>query len=213
MKTSGKLFIFWLLVLQLFHTTVLLSQNKQDVNIDYMLPGQCIVKSSIVDTFALGGFGPSDNSAQKLMPEHQFEGNGLLLKIDVSEIVSYEAQYNGYNFFIVNQSDTLMQFEASDSRLDIIAEASFKNKWRPIEYLPNSWCGNSYHYVYLKPDEYWTVSIPKFTGKKKAKIRYRLQLDDNTYVYSNEIEATINRKQLRKKRKYRPLGIMDPYIS
>lgn len=186
-------------------------QKKQDLNINFMLRGHIYAKSSIVDTTALGGFGGSDNLPQEINESLTLATNGLLLKIDTIQTTTINDKYNGYKLYIANKTDTIVRLDASDSRLSVIAEVFYKGAWKSIEYLPSSWCGNSYHDVYLKQNEYWEFDIPKFTGKIKTKLRYKLILGKDKYLYSNEIFTSINKGQLKNKEGHKPNGIMDPY--
>ena len=92
-----------------------------------------------------------------------------------------------------------------------------EGKWKDIDYLPSSWCGNSYHVVSLEPGAYWKFVIPKFEGDIRTKLRIELQYIDALHpkedkvIYSNIIDGTINPGQLWNKEKYYPQGIMDPY--
>ncbi len=184
-------------------------QERNDVEIKHMLNVNTYVKSSIIDSIAPGGFGGSNNFAKKLNID--FREKGLFLKIDTTKVIPFKEKYNGYELYLVNKNDSIISLNASDSRIDVIAEVFYKKEWSSIEYLTNSWCGNSYHTVYLKPDEYWTFNIPKFTGKIETKLRYKLIIDENNNIYSNEIKTKINKGQIYKKKKYRSRGIMDPY--
>lgn len=186
-------------------------QKKQDLNIGIMLRGHIYAKSSIEDTTALGGFGGSDNLPKKINENLVIGSSGLLIKIDTTQTTTINDKYNGYKLYIANKTDTIVRLEASDSRLSVIAEVFFQGEWKPIEYLPSSWCGNSYHDVYLKQDEYWEFDIPKFSGKIKTKLRYKLILGKDNYLYSNEILTSINKGQLKHKQGHKPKGIMDPY--
>jgi hypothetical protein len=187
------------------------AQTQKDVNIKFMLRGHIYAQSSFIDTTALGGFALSSNSPKKITGSQNFNENKIILKIDTSKIVPFAEEFNGYDFFIANNTSTVLKLDASDSRLSAIAEAYVDNRWQPIEYLPSSWCGNSYHEVYLNPGEYWQFQIPKFDGKIDTKIRYRLTVGKDEYIYSNEIAAKINKQQLSDKKNYNPNGIMDPY--
>lgn len=188
-------------------------QIKKDLNIDYKLRGQIYAKSSIEDTTAFGGFGSSDNFAKQINDSLIFSETGMFLKIDTTKIISIVDKFNAYNLYLGNKTDTTLKLEASDSRLSIVAEAFYKNEWKAIEYLPSSWCGNSYHNVYLKTNQFWTFIIPKFTGKIKTKIRYRLLISKGHYIYSNEIGTSINKGQLTEKQGHKSQGLMDPYID
>jgi len=189
----------------------LLSQKVKDFNVNYMLRGQVYAGSSIKDSSALGGFASSNYLPKKTTEQEIFNEEEFYIKIDASKNNVYLKKYNGYKLYIVNKSDSVVILNASDSRLYVVAEAFVKEKWQPIEYLPSSWCGNSYHQVFISPNEYWDFDIPKFSGKIKTKIRYRLKLKNGKYIYSNEVVASINKEQLTDKEGYAPKGIMDPY--
>jgi len=197
----------------LFHSFGLesIGQKAKDLNIEHMLSGQIYAKSSMKDTAALGGFGSSENAPKKLNSTIAFSERGFFLKIDTNKIITIAQKFNGYNFYIVNKSDSLVKLDASDSRLFVMAEAFVNEKWQPIEYFPSSWCGNSHHNVFLKQNECWEFQIPKFKGSIPARIRYRLTIGKEKFIYSNEIQASINKKQLTEKQGHNPNGLMDPY--
>lgn len=197
--------------LTVLSTIIMYGQAKKDVNVKFMLRGHIYAHSSIIDTTALGGFALSENIPKKIVDIQSFKEHKIILKIDTTKIVPFANEFNGYNFFIANNTKETLKLNASDSRLYAIAEAFVDNTWQPIEYLPSSWCGNSYHIVYLNPGEYWEFQVPKFDGKIDTKIRYRLELENGQYIYSNEIVAKINKQQLNNKKGYNPNGIMDPY--
>ena len=186
-------------------------QKNQDLNIDFMLRGHLYAKSSIKDSTALGGFGGSDNLPKKINENLALGTSGLLLKIDTAQTTSINDKYNGYKLYIANSTDTIVRLEASDSRLSVIAEVFYQGEWKPIEYLPSSSCGNSYHNVYLKQNQYWEFDIPKFTGKINTKLRYKIILGKDKYLYSNQILTSINKGQLNNKEGHKPNGVMDPY--
>ncbi|HRO76276.1 MAG TPA: hypothetical protein PLP27_09035 [Crocinitomicaceae bacterium] len=199
------------LVIILFLGSTIFGQRKQDLNINFMLRGQIYAGSSIMDTTALGGFAISDNLPKKIDENLSFSDRELSLKIDTNRTTIINNKYNGYTLYIANTTDTIIELRASDSRLSVIAEVFYKEQWKPIEYLPSSWCGNSYHSVYLKQNEYWEFNIPKFRGKIHTKLRYILKLPNGKYIYSNEIYTSFNKGQLEIKQGHKSSGIMDPY--
>lgn len=206
-----KIFISFLIVFSSCSTGF--CQARKDLNIDYMLRGCIYAQSSIKDSQALGGYARSWNAPKKISDSLRFLEQGLFMKIDTSRIGIFAEEYNGYTLFMVNKTDTVIMLRASDSRLNVIGEVYYKDKWQPIEYLPRSGCGNSFHNVYLKQNEYWSFDIPKFSGKIKVKLRYRLSLGNNQFIYSNAIEAHINMGQLSKPQGHKPSGLMDPYTD
>lgn len=199
------------IVVILFLGSTIFGQRKQDLNINFMLRGQIYAGSSIMDTTAFGGFAISDNLPKNIDENLSFSDRELSLKIDTNRTTIINNKYNGYTLYIANTTDTIVELRASDSRLSVIAEVFYKEQWKPIEYLPSSWCGNSYHSVYLKQNEYWEFNIPKFRGKIQTKLRYTLKLGNGKYIYSNEISISFNKGQLEIKQGHKSNGIMDPY--
>jgi hypothetical protein len=218
-------------ILMLFCATVIAEEAK-DFNIAYMLRTNIFAKSSAeLSNLRGSGFGSSDNAAQKIEDKSMFKESGFFLKLDNAKKITYEVhgingkeKINGYNLYIVNKSKKIVKIEACDSRLPVVAEVFIDDKWQPIEYLPQSWCGNSYHEVGLNKNEYWKFNVPKYDGKIKTKIRYKLDMSsrynrdtDNTgkekFIYSNEVETKINKEQLKDKPQYKSGGIMDPSLD
>lgn len=190
--------------------TWICGQHKMDLNSKHLRVAQIYAASALIDSTAPGGFGRSYNVPQSI--ETRFaKQEGLFLWIDDQQLATSNSTYNQYNLYIGNKSIAVVAFVASDSRLSVVAEVYYQDKWQAIEYLPSSWCGNSYHKVYLKPSQYWAFQVPKFTGTIATKLRYSLRLPNNTYLYSNEIATSINKEQFNKEEKPSSNNIMDPY--
>jgi hypothetical protein len=186
--------------------------NLENIDLQFMLRGYFYASSSIEDKNAPGGFGGSGNKAKDISQNKQLESQyGLKLIIDTTSFISFAERFKGQKAYLINQSGIDAGFKASDSRLSIVAEVFYKGSWNPIEYLPSSWCGNSYHKVYLKNKEYWEFHVPRYLGKIKVKLRYRLDTGQGSILYSNEVTAFINKKQFSVKQGHSPDGIMDPY--
>lgn len=187
----------------------------KDLNVDFMLRGYFYAGTRIEDKNALGGFGSSDNLPKSASSSMNFPaGQVSLIAMPDKETLFYK-EFKGMKLILANTTDEQQAFSASDSRLYIVQEAlDADDKWKPVEYLPSSWCGNSYHTVFLGPNEYWEFAAAKFHGKQKTKLRFRLQLskgERQTFIYSNEFEGSINPKQFTVQKSYTPAGIMDPY--
>ena len=186
--------------------------NLKNIDIKFMLRGYFYALSSIEDKDAPGGFGGSDNKAKKISENKQLESvHGLKLIIDTTSHIDFAEKFKGQKVYLINKSGVDTGFEASDSRLSIAAEAFYKGTWSSIEYLPSSWCGNSYHKVYLKNNEYWEFNVPRYLGQIKVKLRYRLDAGPGNKLYSNVVTAFINKKQFSVKQGHSPNTIMDPY--
>ena len=103
---------------------------------------------------------------------------------------------------------------ASDSRLNLVQEAmDTDGTWKEIEYLPSSWCGNSYHSVYLAPHHYWEFVAPKYSGPQRTKLRFKLTLSPDRVLYSTAYDGGIHPEQFTVKQGHNPTNIMDPYTD
>lgn len=194
-----------------------------DVNIDFMNRGYFYAHSE-PNKNDLGGFGKSDNDAHKIALQDTFQPNSLSVVVKPNKKDSFQNRYNGMKVYVANNTTSVIQFNASDSRLNMKVQALNKRgKWKDIEYLPSSWCGNSYHTLTLKPNNYWRFTTPKYTGDFKTRLRIALvyinpndtsekrwERKDLT-IYSNEYEGSINLGQFWRKRGYYPTNLMDPY--
>ncbi len=187
------------------------------LNIDHMNRGYCYAASEFrKDLAGVGGWAPSDNKAQIL--ERQEEKSNKLILVLADSLKSSWNGYNAIKLFVTNYSGDTLYFNAQDSRLYLTIQAQKENgDWADIEYQPSSWCGNSYHQVFLAPGQYWQFATPLYEGEIKTKLRAKLlykkqpnhEVDD--VVYSNEISGSVNPGQFWYKRKYTPAGMMDPY--
>lgn len=195
----------------------------RDLNIDYMNRGYFYASSSpgtIPGKYEAGGYAESLNYPKKITGEKIFNANELAVKIDVSQPATYNDEYFGYKLFISNTTGDTIAFNAQDGRLYVRLQAQDTDgKWKDIEYLPSSWCGNSYHRLKLEPNAYWSFTIPGYKGAIPTHIRARLEyIDKNNrnkdkVVYSNIIGGSVNPGQFWNKIAYYPAGIMDPYID
>ena len=191
------------------------SRELQDLNVQFMLRGYFFAGSRI-DKDALGGFGPSSNFPRAIDPSMTVPGGDISLIAFPDEAVPFDTKYRGLRVILVNTTGKEVGFAASDSRLYIVQEALDKDgKWKPVEYLPSSWCGNSYHTVFLPPDNYWEFSAARYTGVRPTKFRIRLSVEDpgekSRTILSNEFEGSVNPKQFTVQQGHKPTSIMDPY--
>lgn len=187
-----------------------LSAELEEANFKFMLRGYCYAASKITDTQALGGFGESDNFSRPIRPEMFVRRGECYLIARPDEATVFAKKYKGMRLLLINATSKQVAFPASDSRLPIIQEARDEHgEWRPIEYLPSSWCGNSYHRIFLGSNEYWVFAAPRYTGRFKTKLRFKLE--GKNPLYSDEFEGRINKEQFSIKRGHTPTDIMDPY--
>lgn len=204
-------------------TGKILWQDKVDeslgkANIDFMRRGHFYANSRYHET-DLGGFGGSDNTLKSINKTHNFPENSISLLVRNNGS-------KGINIFLTNTTKEVADFDAQDSRLYMKVQAlDKKGDWRDIEYLPSSWCGNSYHILSLNPNQYWEFSEPVSEGDFKTKFRIELKHFNPSdksetgrnrkqkVIYSNEYVGSVNPGQFWRKQDYSPGGIMDPYID
>lgn len=189
------------------------------LNIDFMNRGYFYAYSTPKNTESdySGGWATSSNKPKKTI-DKEFQNNLFAITIDTNIVDTFSTQFYGIKLFISNTTKDTIKFNAQDSRLYLKLQAqNNKGEWKDIEYLPSSWCGNSYHTVELEPNAFWNFTIPKYNGELQTKIRAQLKyIDSNNlkiekFIYSNEINGSVNLGQFWNKRTYYPNGLMDPY--
>lgn len=195
------------------------STSLKPLNIDFMNRGYFYAYSSPKNsaTDYSGGWATSLNKP-KTISVKAFPNDTLAVTIDTNRVDTFATSYLGYTLYISNTTSDTISFNAQDSRLYMKLQAQDKNgAWKDIEYLPSSWCGNSYRTIQLEPRAFWTFIIPYYQGGLQTKIRAELKHIDKTnpkknkVIYSNLINSSINPAQFWNKRTYYPNGLMDPY--
>lgn len=168
----------------------------------------------------LGGYGTSRNIPKQITNE-KFPNKQLSLIVHVDSKDTIFKNYNAYKVTLSNLTKKEVNFSAQDSRLYMKVQAKDEDGiWKDIEYLPNSWCGNSYHTLTLERNNYWSFKTPVYSGGFKTKFRIELMFTDRNenekeekemIIYSNEYDGSINPGQFWNRLEYYPSGIMDPY--
>ncbi len=159
------------------------------------LAGIYPVGSWIPDRSALGGFGPCDNYPFDLGKAAWGTKGTISLVAFLDEPVAY-FKSRGIAVRLINRSGEVASFPACDSCLRLVQEAQDKDgHWRPIESSPEAICGNSFHRVFLEPDQYWQFPARLYSGPIKTKVRFRLDCDQELRLYSNEFEGAVSAAQ------------------
>ncbi len=153
-------------------------------------------------------------------------GGWSVSKNEPKPLTSNDSQEKGlgivaeeFKLYIKNYSKDTISFEAQDSRLNLKLQAkNIDGEWKDIEYLPSSWCGNSYHSIKLPTNSYWVFDLPKYEGAFETLIRAELEyIDPETkeekFIYSNSFKGSVNPGQFWREPGYVPRGIMDPYSN
>ena len=153
------------------------------------------------------------------------KNKSIIISVDTLTKDTFENKYYGHSVYIINNTGDTVFFGVQDSRLQMKVQAKDKSgKWKDIEYLPSSWCGNSYYAIPLNAGDFWKLSTPIYHGVFKTKLRIVLEdswgygmnrhvnkKQKNRVYYSNEYNGTINPGQFFRKQEYTQNGLMDPY--
>ncbi len=173
------------------------AEDLKILKVNKMMPARCYAGSR-VDKQALGGFGPCDNMPRRLDGSSSFSPNTVSLVAIPTNSVAVD-EYDGFRLLLVNRTKDEVAFNAEDSRLPIFREAlDEKGKWNPIEYIPDSFCGNSAHRVFLPADHFWEFLVPRYQGTFKTRMRFVFQKSEDQSLYSDEFEGTINLSQFKR---------------
>lgn len=188
--------------------------DLDSLDIDYQLQGECYAFSSEKNEQPSNGEWHSPN--RPLKTNGRFTKGKLYLVAEEQPVKYGDTDLVGYKLYLVNTTNKKAVFWAQDSRLSIITEVVDEyGNWKPITYLPSSFCGNSYHTITLDKNEYWEFVQPVYTGEFETKLRYRLDgQEDGQIIISNEITTQINPGQMNPERKEGNRGggnLMDPY--
>ncbi|TRW24372.1 WG repeat-containing protein [Flavobacterium zepuense] len=190
-----------------------LSKQPKPLNIDYMMNGYFWAYQTDKRK-DYNGWAESENFPKKVNKE-TFPKNKLSLIIDTTKKALFADEYYGCKIYIANTTKGNKIFNAQDSRLDMKLQAlDSTGNWKDIEYLRSSWCGNSYHTITLKQNEYWEFTMPLYEGAIKTKIRAKLDYlegKNTVTLYSNTIDASVNPAQFTIQLPHISLGLMDPY--
>jgi len=190
------------------------SPNKPGpLNIDFMMDGYFTAYQTDKRN-DYNGWAESDNFP-KIISKGNFIKNKLSVIIDPAQKALFADAYYGCKLYVANTTKGDKIFDAQDSRLDIKLQAlDAAGIWKDVEYLRSSWCGNSYHSLTLKGNEYWEFTMPLYEGAIKTKIRAALSYieDKKTKtLYSNSIDGQVNPGQFSVQQPHTSLGLMDPY--
>ncbi len=179
------------------------------VSLPFMTRGYCNAGSQLKDTEAPGGFWQSGNAPQTV--KTRSNAHALFLLAQPGVVIPFAGR-PGMRVSLVNNTQDLLAFSASDSRLPITQEAQdIDGNWKPVEYLRSSDCGNSYHRVFLGPDQFWAFSAPRYKGTIPTKLRFAIVLEDGSELHSNAFDGSVNPDQFTVKQGHNATDLMDPY--
>ena len=181
---------------------------------DQMGPACCFAGNKTEDPEALGGYARSDNWPKKIDAADPSLPDGAYLEITGASKEPFLGRFEGLEIGLVNNGKEKLVLPASDSRIQLFQEAlDSDGQWKPVEFFPSSWCGNSYHDVFLEPGHYFSFVVPKYSGPVKTKLRFRLKEGSGAgELVSGEYDGGIHAEQLVRGEKPRrgARSIMDP---
>lgn len=197
------------------------SNGMKPLNIDSRMEATVRVGSPRLHPVqGLGGWSSSENHFEPYTSTNLRSGIHVIVSSpEASEefpsSISREVQ------FINLEGDTLIA-SAQDSRLNTLIEAkNADGEWVPIQIYRGSWCGNSYHEVYLPTGNAWNWRIPEFEGGFETELRvaiYGVMTWDNGEhsepftLYSEPYPGSINPAQFWRENMYSQRGLMHPYL-
>lgn len=173
-----------------------IEETKIPLNQNYMQYGYCYG----IDKPDKGMSGTSeiyDNLPVNFPPYYLPESKGLELRAFPNEKSIFKKSYKGFKLILANTSDKNITLSTSDSRFPIVMQGKTENgEWKNIEFLPRSWCGNSYGTKILKPQKAWVFTAPIYKGNTKVKLRFKME-----DIISNEFNGEINMGQFTNKKR------------
>lgn len=120
-------------------------------------------------------------------------------KYNIDVKVEETAKECEWKIIIKNLADQPFYIHSNGGTLPIICEA--KNSiglWKPIEFQPFSWCAVGAFTFELEPTAFIEIYRTKYSGNFATKVRFKVQLG-NFVLYSNPINARINKRQFKKR--------------
>ena len=153
------------------------------------------VGSKLPDRQAPGGFGPCDNYPFPLGDKPWGTKGAVALVAFADEPVAYFKNL-GFAVRLINRTGGTVSFPACDSCLQLVREAQdASGQWRAIEFTEQPICGNSFHRVFLKSNQYWQFPARTYEGPTKTKLRFRLDRGGEPVLYSNEFDGAVTAAQ------------------
>ncbi|MBD2722447.1 WG repeat-containing protein [Hymenobacter armeniacus] len=197
------------------------ASGSAPLNLDYMRRAFYPVASAPLAKFAgFGGWGRSGNRSRPL-PDPRFAPRAVSLRVDAQPMAAaFEQRVDGHRLYLANTTADTVVFDAQDSSLFLTLQArDAQGQWHDIEYNPSSFCGNSYHQVFLAPDQCWQLVVPAYAGGQPTQLRARLRASrgrskgQRPDLYSNPFAGSVNPAQFWRTEGHSPLSIMDPYLN
>lgn len=178
--------------------------GAQPIELKVRQTGWYSAASKVHNTDPRDGIGVRWNWPQRLGTKRWGAAGTVSLVAFPQEAVAY-GSHRGMVLRLINRGKESARFRGCDSSLPIVQEArDERGRWREIEDVRSSPCGESYHRLTLGTHEYWEFAAPVYTGPFKTKIRFRLDAfgmrggkAQALWIYSNEFDGAVTKAQLR----------------
>lgn len=128
----------------------------------------------------------------------------VALGVDTTSTGIIDGEYLGYQACLVNNSKTDIYFLSHFGRLMMRTQAIDQNgNWADVQLHPIG-CSGGYEDIILQSGYHWTLTVPKFEGSYKTKLRVVLFFkevsdytdwpwdEDRHAICSNEFEGSVN---------------------
>lgn len=167
-----------------------------------------------------GKWANDNNFPRKQMPPLTIPSNRLSLLIDTARVDTFAGRYYGFPLYVINTTVDTVVFRGQDHTLNMKVQArDGQGLWKDIEYMPQTFCGNSYHPLPLEPGAHWKFVLPDYEGVFNTLLRVELRYPDpadrrkEKVLYSQPFRGSINLSQFSVKQPYFSRGIMDTYFD
>jgi hypothetical protein len=186
--------------------TTFWKENK--LNIDFMLDSKFQIEGEHKPAY-LGGIRANYNPQKRIYPDIPKKAIRLFCHISENEPAIFREKYKGMKFYIVNlERDSLYFSEYATNLYANLQARNEKGEWQDIDFDKGGFCGNGYQIRALAPDKYWEFSVPIHAGEFQTKMRVKLAYkkainqEKSNVMYSNEVDAWINKAQFWNKQGY-----------
>lgn len=192
------------------------------LNLDFKRRAFYPVASPPLAKFAgFGGWGHSGNGPRSVRPAQHIPPATVSLRVEPQPVAkAFAEHFDGHMLYLANTTTDTVVFDAQDSSLFLTLQAQdAQGKWHDIEYNPSSFCGNSYHQVFLAPGQCWQLVVPAYAGGQPTQLRARLQAPQSrgkrpkSDLLSNPFPGSVNPAQFWRTEGHSRQGIMDPYLN
>jgi hypothetical protein len=155
-------------------------------------------------------------TSRKIKAADGFKKNEFTLKIETSQADTFlSTPYFANTLTVANSTKDTIKILTAGSLTMRLEALDDDGAWKSIEFFQIPSHTNGYYISFLPPRTCWPFKIPRYEGSFATKIRAILFYEDKNEkvqtIYSNVIDATINRTQFWRTY-YFPKGVYDPHL-